>query len=76
VSMNNGSGFIVKKTDVKTKINYLTSNLAVVESQRHIDAIYSMERFHKRFGEVTEDQERYLDILVDNVKRTKDVGSF
>jgi hypothetical protein len=55
---------------VKQKLNFLTDNLAVIESQRHIDDIDSISRFHSKWGEITENQEKYVDILVENVQRT------
>ena len=64
-------GGFVKKSNPKTKLKFLEDNLAVIESQRHISAIEGMGKMYKKNKKLSEDQETYLDILVENVKRVR-----
>lgn len=66
------TGFVKKKA-TKEKIQYLEDNLAVVESQRHIDAIESLGSFYNRNKKLSEGQEEYLDILVSNVRKVRGI---
>lgn len=68
-------GFKKKKCAIKEKINYLEENLAVITSQRHISAIESMGKSYKKFKGLTEAQLKYVDILVDNVRKVRNGNS-
>lgn len=59
---------IKQKSTTKMKLAFLLQNLAFVKTQKHIDAIESLEKFYERYGELTEPQDKYLDIIIRNVK--------
>lgn len=64
----------VKKLTTKNKIQFLEDNLAVVENQRSINAIEGIGGMFRKNKEISEDQETYLDILVDNVRRVRGIA--
>lgn len=63
----------MKKLNVVQKIEYLESNLAVIHSQRNIDALESIGKFYKRHKYLSDGQETYIDIIIDNVKKIRGV---
>ncbi len=56
---------------LKEKIEYLEENLTKLKSQRELDAVFSMGRQFMANKVLSEAQEEYLDIMIEQVNRVR-----